>query len=262
MLSLREQQLRFAEAILDGADGIPPIGLFRPDDVESRVAIYRNNVFSNYRNALGASYPVVCRLVGKAFFDAAVDAFVRSRPSTSGDLNAYGGDFSDFLAGYPYAAGLAYLADVARLEWAIQQAQQASESERTPQEVLSALAAIDSELLPSITIGLHPSCGLIASPFPLLHIWRVNQPSFAGDQHVDLGEGCDRLLVCRDANTVRIERLDAGTFALLRSLQSANALGAAIDVAQQADPAFELGPALSAHIGAGTITFIDVEPAT
>jgi len=94
MLSLREQQERFAAAIL-GGDTVPPIGLSSGDDA-ARVSIYRNNVYSNYRNALRASYPVVCRLVGRAFFDTAVDAFVRARPSTSGDLNAYGGDFGDW----------------------------------------------------------------------------------------------------------------------------------------------------------------------
>src|SRR5262249_36899713 len=146
MLSLREQQRRFAEAILGSGDTALPIRLLG-EDVAARVSIYRNNVYANYRNALRASYPVICRLVGKAFFDTAVDAYVRARPSTSGDLNVLGGDFGDFLASYPHAKNLLYLADVARLEWLIDEAQRVPERTGIPQEVLSALAGIAPELL-------------------------------------------------------------------------------------------------------------------
>jgi hypothetical protein len=195
--------------------------------------------------------------VGKAFFDAAVDAFVRARPSTSGDLNMYGGDFGDFLASYPYAADLPYLAEVARLEWAIDEAQRAAKRKRTSHEVLSALAAIPPELLPSITIGLDPSCRLVVSSLPLLHIWRVNQPDFVGDEHVDLGEGADRLLVRRDAGTVEIDRIDPGSFAFLQALASGQTLALALEAAQAADAAFDLNAALSTHVGAGTLVRID-----
>ena len=58
----------------------------------ARIDIYRNNVLGNYRKALAARFPVVRRLVGAAFFDAAIDAFVRAHPSNRGDVNRYGGD--------------------------------------------------------------------------------------------------------------------------------------------------------------------------
>ena len=255
MLSLLEQQQGFAEAILGFGYTVLPARLLGGDDM-ARVSIYRNNIYSNYRSALRASYHVVCRLVGKAFFDTAVDAFIQARPSTSGDLNGYGGDFSEFLVGYPYAKHLPYVADVARLEWLIDEAQRAPERAGTPEEVLSALAAIAPELLASITIGVEPSCGLVASPFPLLHIWRVNQPEFTGDGRVDLDEGADRLLVRRAASTVAIEMLDPGTFALLRSLQSGSNVGTAFEAAQEAASTFDLAAALCAHIGAGTLVRI------
>jgi hypothetical protein len=256
MPSLREQQSRFAAALLGRAEANPPAGLFSGLDGPERLSIYRNNVFSNYRNALGTSYPVVCRLVGRSFFDTAVDAFVMARPSTSGDLNVYGRDFGDYLAGYPYASNLPYLADVARLEWAIDEAQRAPDCDRAPREVLQALGAVDRDLLPSITIALDPSCRLVASSFPLLHIWRVNQPDYQGEVRVDLNEGADHLLVRRDDGAVVIETLGAGPFALLRSFQRGGALGTAFAAAQDADSTFDLGTTLGAHIGAGTIASI------
>src|SRR5262249_24095663 len=151
---------------------------------------------------------------------------------------------------------LLYLADVARLEWLIDEAQRVPERTGIPQEVLSALAGIAPELLPSITIVVEPSCGLVASPFPLLHIWPVNQPEFTGDGRVDLDEGGQRLLVRRTAGTVAIEMLDPGTFALLRSLRLSSNLGTAFLAAQEADAAFDLGAALRAQIDAGTLVRI------
>lgn len=81
------------------------------------LAIYRNNVFSNFREVLRAVYPVVERLVGESFFNYAADRFIRLYPSTSGGLHRFGGDFAEFLASFPPAADLVYLPDTARLEW-------------------------------------------------------------------------------------------------------------------------------------------------
>src|SRR5262245_44301191 len=105
-VSLHELQRRFAASLVD-TDTDPP------------TAVYRNTVAANYRNHLGATYAVVRELTGTAFFNAAVDAFTISNPSTGGDLNVYGKEFADFLATYPYARDLPYLPDVARLEWAL-----------------------------------------------------------------------------------------------------------------------------------------------
>ena len=43
-------------------------------------------------------------------------------------VNRYGGDFAVFLTGYAPARELVYLADVARLEWAIDQANIAADA--------------------------------------------------------------------------------------------------------------------------------------
>ena len=93
MSSLRELQERMAQALA----GPSPASAAWPAE---RIAIYRRNIAANYRNALAASYPVVRRLTGAAFFGAAVDAYVVAHPSRSGDLNVYGDAFGDFLVQY------------------------------------------------------------------------------------------------------------------------------------------------------------------
>ena len=153
MRSLHDLQQAFATALLSGDGAVPPFATISDDRAAARMAVYHRALFANYRNALAATYPVVKRLVGAPFVNAAVDAFVVACPSASGDLNLYGDAFGAFLATYPPAADLPYLADVAALEWAQDEANRAADIESSPQKVLAALAAVALERLPAITLG-------------------------------------------------------------------------------------------------------------
>jgi len=249
MPSLRELQERMAQALVGRprTHGTWPV---------ARIAIYRRNIAANYRNALAASYPVVRRLTGAAFFGGAVDAYVVERPSRSGDLNLYGDAFGDFLAHYAPAASLPYLPDVARLEWAIDEAHRAVEVPCLPEALLAGFAMVAAERLASLRLRLDPSCRLVASPYPILHVWRANQPDRDGREHVRLDEGAALVLVRRDDVGVAVEPLEAGEYAWLAALADDESLGAAIEAAQRADAQFDLGSALRAHIAAGTLAGI------
>lgn len=211
----------------------------------ARVDIYRNNVFGNYRKALAATFPVVRRLVGAAFFNAAVDAFVRAHPSPRGDVNRYGGDLARFLADYPPARTLAYLPGVARLEWAIDQAAIAADA---PPFDLAALVALPEDSHAGLRFVLHPSAQLVESHYPILHIWQVNQPEFDGAAEVDLDEGGDSLLVARGERGVDVERLKPGMAALLHSFAAGERLAIAAGLAAGAEPSFDLPAALRRHV--------------
>ncbi|HSW81885.1 MAG TPA: DNA-binding domain-containing protein, partial [Usitatibacter sp.] len=106
MSTLATRQREFARSLLDDAPA------------DAGVAVYRASVAANFSAALAATYPVVRRLVGEAFFAEAARRFVLSHASASGDLTEYGAGFPAFLAAYPHASALEYLPDVARLEWA------------------------------------------------------------------------------------------------------------------------------------------------
>lgn len=256
MRSLRELQQDFADALAGPEHPVPAFAPTPGGSTTERFAIYRRAVHANYFNALSATYPVVRRLVGTAFFRAAVNAYVRAHPSLCGDLNVYGDAFGAFLAHYTPAVDLAYLPDVARLEWAIDEAQRATDTARAPDLVLAALSQVPAERLTGLRFRLAPSCRLVGSDYPILRIWRVNQPDHDGDDRVGLDESADRLLVRRDARGATLERLSAGEFAWLRALQADATLAAAIETAQHVDAGFDLGDALRTHIGNATLSSI------
>jgi len=237
-LSLSELQQRFAAAIL------------APEDPDCGIAVYRNTIRSNYRNALGATYKVTRALVGDAFFHAAVDAFVAASPSRAGDLNVYGADFPDFLTAYPYGRELAYLPDVARLEWALDEAARAADNDSSPQDLLAALAAVPANVVAAQGFTLAPSCRLLFSPHPVMRIWQAHHDESV---RVDFDAGPDYLLVRRQGDVPIIERVAHADYAFLSALEKGQDLATALGEALAADDAYAVGTALGALISNGTL---------
>jgi hypothetical protein len=250
MQSLRDLQRQFARALVASA---PTDGM--AFDVAS-MDVYRSNGRATYHRALAATYPVVKRLTGTPFFNAAVDAFVAAHPPVCSDLNVYGERFAGFVERYAPAVQLPYLADVARLEWAIDVAYRVADAPRVPDAVLAALSIVPPERMPQVHIALDVSCRLVASAYPILHIWRANQHDRSGAERIDLDEGGALLLVRRDADGVALEPLERGDHAWLAALATGATLAGAIDAALAVDTTFELGAALRAHIGTGTIAAV------
>ncbi len=238
-LSLPELQRRFARAL----DDPPAPGL----------ALYARTIRTNYRRALSATFGVVKRVVGEAFFHAAADAYAARHPSTSGDLGDFGDRFGEFLATYEPARDLAYLADLARLEWALDEATRAASPMAPPADVLASLARVPGEALAAVRFVLAPSCRFVASADPVLRIWRVHQPDHEGEMTVDWDAGGERVLLRRDADGVALEALPPGEWAWLEALGRGESLGAALESATAAQEAFDVGAALRRRIADGTI---------
>ena len=254
MPSLPELQAAFARAMTERHESAVLaewIVAGRGLDADTRIGIYRNNVFCNYRATLREVYPVVLALVGESFFNGAADTYASNYPSRSGDLNDFGGEFGAFLAGWPPAVQLAYLPDVARLEWAMECVFHAADA--APLD-LQALAAVPEEELPALRFELHPASRIVHSPYPILRIWQVNQPGFSGDRTVHLHGGGDALLVIRRSEIVELERLSSGDVVLLRALAADLTLAQAHARALEAGLEVDLAALLHRHVLGGTLT--------
>ncbi len=129
MQQLAERQRGFAAALLD--PGLPmPDGLVGPDGEPGpkRFAVYRNNVVAGLTETLKDAFPAVHRIVGTDFFRAMARAYVLVEPPRSPIMLDYGAGFPDFIRQFDPAAGLPYLADVARIERAWTEAYHAPEA--------------------------------------------------------------------------------------------------------------------------------------
>ena len=126
MPSLSERQSCFAHAVLHGASDIG----IRKGAVSTAAAlsVHRNTVIGALVNALRLAYPSVLALVGDAYFEAAAAIFSQAHPPSAARLSGYGAGFGDFLA--VRTPSLPYLADVARLDRALEVAACAPDTTR------------------------------------------------------------------------------------------------------------------------------------
>ena len=260
MLTLRELQSEFRRAMLAGTDGEPAGALgaeILADGLspESRLAVYRHHVLATLASVLRDAYPVVVRLVGDGFFAYAADTFVRRHPPEGPCLFEYGAGLAEFLAAFPPCRDLAYLPDVARLEWAMHAAAHADEA---PAADLEALRAIPAGALGGVRLRLDPSLTLLASPWPVDRIWRANQPGTDGDATIDLGAGGVTVEVRRLGDDVVWRTLAPAEHAFRAALASARSLEAAADAALAVDGGFDLTGALAALLDDGLIAGFEV----
>jgi len=256
--SLSDLQRDFAAALISGENEPMQAHVIGACELDAAaaLAVYRNNVFSNYRKALHDDYPAIVALVGDRFFDGAGDAYARAHPSRSGDLNDLGAAFALFLEHWPPAQQLPYLPDVARLEWAIHLAFNAQDVSALN---LANLAKVPAEMVPRLRFDLHPSAALVSSTYPVFKIWQVS--TTGRNERIDLDCGPDRLLVVRRAGTVEIEPLASGEWAALQALARGCDLSDAHAYALEVEPAFDLGGFLQRHALAQTL-FIFHQPST
>lgn len=186
--------------------------------------IYRSSIGARLEESLAAAYPVVARLVGAAFFGEAARRFARASPSRSGDLAEFGAGFAAFLAAYAHAAPLPYLADVARLEWALHESQRAAHA---PPFDFAALAAVDPARHGELRLRLHPSVRLVASPWAVLDIWRANRDG--ADGVADPDAGAQRVMLGLGASQPVMRTADDGEWRLLEGLARGALLGELCD---------------------------------
>jgi hypothetical protein len=258
MSSLHELQAAFVAGVFDatqsGAQAYVRANGMRP---EARLAIYRNNIFHNYQQALRDVYPVVGRLVGEEFFAFAAKRYIPGHPSHHGNLHCFGADFGAFLDRFAPAAALPYLGDVARLEWHVHEVFHAADRDAMSVERLSALP---TEQLPHVVCVLHPAGRLFASRFPVDRIWQLNQPDVAADETIDLDAGRVWLLVRRCGFVIEVEPLSEAQFALLAALRDGLTLQQALVRALAVAPEFDFAGFLRQRVGDATVVDCLVAP--
>ena len=259
MSTLRELQAEFRDGVLEQGEA-----LILPEIIgdglapAARLSIYRNHVFTTLTNALKATFPVVCRLVDERFFAYAAHEYIRDNPPRVRCLFEYGASFAEFLAAFPPCRDLAYLPDVARLEWAMNAALHAADA---PPFDSARLAAVPPDDTANLILRLDPALRLIASPWPVDDIWAANQPGSDPDARVDLDAGEVWLQIRRADDRVLFRRIDAASFAFRRALADGERLADAAEAALHADAAFDLASALRALMSEAVLVGCEISHA-
>lgn len=250
---LRDLQTQMARSLLEDFKAPPPEGLVAGDAARAaaRFMIHRGNVIESLVNALGHSFPAVKAVAGDGNFRVLAAAYVRASPPPKPQLLSYGATFPDFAAGHAAAMrDFPFLADLARLEWAMSEAYYAEEAPALAPETLGAVAP---ERLPALRLSLHPAARLLVSEFPLHTIW---QAASAGGTAPDLAlapgapQG-EAVLVARPSGPVEAWKLAPGESAFLGAVAAGAPLENALAEAFAAEAGFDLAAALAAFLSRG-----------
>jgi len=251
MRSLREIQAGFAAALFNPAASKDAPGIrARGISPAVRLGFYRTNVFENYRKALSITYPAVQKLIGSGMFSALAQEYTRQCSCHSADVGEQGAYFAEFLSRHLIALQLPYLADVARLEWCLEQSFNEADVQPLP---LVRLAAVPPELCEEVRFVLAPSTRLVSSRYPLDRIWQICQPDYTGDERISLAEGGVELLVRRDGYAVTTERLATADFAMLTALSAGYTFGKAFAYARSRETSFDPAVFLQRFVANGVL---------
>ncbi|MDO9074883.1 MAG: DNA-binding domain-containing protein [Rubrivivax sp.] len=261
--ALRQQML--LRALLgDARPGVVGGWLHAPaggPSVARGLAAYRANAGALAERALAAAYPTLQQLLGDESFGRLARHHWQRQPPQNGDIALWGGGLAAFVADAETLADEPYLADVARLEWAVHSA--ATAADAGPPQGLELLATHDPAVL---GLALAPGTTLVVSPHPVVAIWQAHRaPPCAADDGrfaavraaFAAGAG-DTALVTRRGWQPVVRALDPGEAAFTAALLASTSLAGAL---YAAGPAFHFEPWLLAALQQGLLAAVIALPA-
>lgn len=127
---------------------------------------YQSNAHAVAERALSAAYPVVTAILSADSMAQLARALWHTHPPTRGDLAQWGDTLPSFIASSPQLADLPWLADVARVEWALHQADGAPDAEAN----LPSLALLAEEDSDHLTLRLAPGLQVLHNTFAVMPV--------------------------------------------------------------------------------------------
>ncbi|MBV7428837.1 MULTISPECIES: DNA-binding domain-containing protein [unclassified Acidovorax] len=247
-MQLTEFQDGFSAALL-GTGRAPATAWSAALEAQPGFAVYRNTVLKGCIDALQASYPTVCQLVGEDWFRAAAGVYARARPPRDGLLMDYGAGFGGFLAGFEPAAGLPYLPAVARLDRCWTECHLAADATAVDRGWWARQAP---GALPCMRLRPHPAARWPwCDEHPAYALWQRHRDGLDIPTHLAwVGDGG---LLTRPRAEVAWRPLSRAGMALLDACAGGLPLEAAATCALATDPATDLAALMGALLDAGAL---------
>lgn len=213
---------------------------------------YQANAGALAERALAAAYPTLGQLLGEDSFAALARAFWHAQAPERGDIAEWGGTLPAFVEADAQLADEPYLADVARVDWAVHQAERASDP--AAPEGLMRLADGDPARL---RLRLAAGTALVVSPHPVATIWlahrRDDAERFAPVRAAFAAGRGEAALVQRRGWQAEVQRLAPPEAAFTAALLRGDPLAVALDAA----PGFEFEPWLHAALASGALAAVE-----
>lgn len=189
-----------------------------------RLAVYRNNHQQGLIGVLSQTFERCCTHVGEEYFIQLARAYVQQYPPVDVPLNDYGECFPAYLAHLqqerPELAAMAYLPDLARLDWLCDRVYDLPDRHSWSAEAFNVLGVEEQA---NARLCLSADCLLMASAWSLSLLWALHQgeaPAINAEALVQP----EYLMITRQDYKVRLEVLPEHIYLLLQAVQQGRTL--------------------------------------
>jgi hypothetical protein len=226
------------------------------------LAAYRGNGRAHACNALHVQFPTVLAMLGAAAFDALCFSYWRACPPRRGDLAWVGEELPAFIETLETLAEWPWLADSARLDWAVWQISSAPPAKFSESDLRRLIDGDPATLV----IKLSPSVRRLPSAWPIHTLYETHH---AADPD---WEAVTRAISQRHAQTAWVwrphddlaavpamELLDAASDRWIAALDAGHTLDLALDSAGEA---FDFAAWLELAIRQGWLDGVDMQPSS
>ncbi len=216
------------------------------------LAAYQANGHALAERSLLAVYPVVAALVGDDSFATMARELWHRHPPVRGDLAWWGEALAEFVEPNPQLDDVPYLADVARVEWALHRAAGAPDAGTDPAS-FALLTQVDPD---TFTLRLAPGTAVIISTWPVASLVTAHlhddPPLAVAAARIQAHED-ENAVVWRQALRPLVAACTPAEAALLAALLQGRSLLASLNDALAADAAFDLGAWLPGAVRDGMV---------
>ena len=218
---------------------------------------YQANAGALAERALAAACPTVAQLVGDDSFAALARACWRAHPPQRGDVATWGDALPAFIEAASQLADEPYLADVARLDWAVHRAEQAADDD-APAAGLDLLASADPA---GLQLRLRAGHAVLLSRHPVQAIWAAHRSS-AADRFEPVRQAmaagrADAVRVRRAGLRVAVDLIDAAAACFEQALLAGQRLAPALDLA---GAGFDFEALFLTTLRHGSLAAVSVDP--
>jgi len=198
------------------------------------IEAYRGNAAAIAERTLSSAFPTVRQLIGEPSFGVLARVFWHHHAPRCGDLARYGDGLADWIAVDPQLASEPYLADVARVDWAVHTIEQAADAPAEPAG-LSLLAQHEPARL---RLRLQPALGWVVSRWPVVTIWQAHRSRdvdrFAPVRQAFAGGVAETALVARPQWRGSVSVVGEAAVRFMGALREGADLAGALDAAGDA----------------------------
>ncbi len=260
MTSLARQQQAMLQAVFGRWDEAALRGLAAQDDsLRIRgLQAYRSNGHALAQRALAAAFPVLNQLLGEENFAGLARAFWQRHPPVHGDIALWGDQLPGFAGQSAQLVDEPYLADVARVEWALHSAATAADAVADP----GSFRLLVEQEPAAVTLVLAPGVSVIESRWPVVSIIHAH---VTGEPGLDLaGERlragvAETALVWRQGFKPMLRQAARAEAGFLAAIEAGHALGAALEAEDGIDFNNWLAPAVQSALVLGARLMIQGE---